>query len=239
MTITIKDLKQRAKENGYIAFESDESLLFLGRASTNEENKIILNKKDNSILEYNVTFSGDRDFDMLAAVKEYVDSVENEEQDEEIEERGGQMTYKELKKIAKKNGYEVDFGDDRIKTVLRRGYLIGLNRVTQYNEITISEIEVNRLWVEISTYSDDKDVNMLEAAMAYAKKPIGDRGKEKRYIIPLPGLVTTDGRQQYLTHKNGQFFASRRNKDLRQTWKEEHLCYVPEQYRIYAVEWKE
>lgn len=59
---------------------------------------------------------------------------------------------------------------------------------------------------------------------------------EKRYIVPLPGLVTTDGQQQYLTNRGGRWFACRRRSDLRQTWKEEHLGYVPEIYRQFAVE---
>lgn len=56
-----------------------------------------------------------------------------------------------------------------------------------------------------------------------------------RYIVPLPGLVTSDGEQQYLTHAHGSFFASRRNHSMRQTWKKEHLSYLPEEYRQYAV----
>lgn len=56
-----------------------------------------------------------------------------------------------------------------------------------------------------------------------------------RYIIPLPHLKTTDGKQQYLTHSEGKFFVSRRNKKLRQTWKKEHLSHIPEEYRQYAV----
>lgn len=59
---------------------------------------------------------------------------------------------------------------------------------------------------------------------------------EKRYIVPLPRLYTTDGAKQFLTHKDNKFFASRRNKELRQTWKEEDLKYIPEEYRKYAVE---
>lgn len=58
----------------------------------------------------------------------------------------------------------------------------------------------------------------------------------KRFIVPLPGLVTTDGQQQYLTNKGGTWFASRRCADLRQTWKKEHLDYVPEIYRQFAVD---
>lgn len=59
---------------------------------------------------------------------------------------------------------------------------------------------------------------------------------EKRYIVPLPGLVTTDGQQQYLSNKAGKWFASRRDERLRQTWKEEHLGYIPGIYRQFAVE---
>ncbi|MEQ2400119.1 hypothetical protein [Peptoniphilus hominis (ex Hitch et al. 2025)] len=58
----------------------------------------------------------------------------------------------------------------------------------------------------------------------------------KRFIVPLPGLVTNDGAQQYLTNRGGRWFACRRRSDLRQTWKEEHLGYIPEVYRQFAVD---
>lgn len=58
----------------------------------------------------------------------------------------------------------------------------------------------------------------------------------KRFIVPLPGLVTTDGQQQYLTNRGGRWFACRRQEDLRQTWKWEHLNYIPEFYRQFAVD---
>lgn len=58
----------------------------------------------------------------------------------------------------------------------------------------------------------------------------------KRFIVPLSGLVTNDGQQQYLTNKDGTWFACRRRGDLRQTWKWEHLGYVPEIYRQFAVD---
>lgn len=80
--------------------------------------------------------------------------------------------------------------------------------------------------------------DLFDAIYEFAKTPPAEREKEKRYIVPLPHLVTTDGEQQYLTH-NGGFFASRRDKELRQTWKEEHLKHIPEEYRKYAVEVKD
>lgn len=58
----------------------------------------------------------------------------------------------------------------------------------------------------------------------------------ERFIVPLPDLVTNDGAQQYLTNRKGKWFACRRQEDLRQTWKWEHLDYVPEIYRQFAVD---
>lgn len=58
----------------------------------------------------------------------------------------------------------------------------------------------------------------------------------KRFIVPLPGLVTNDGQQQYLTNRRGKWFACRRHGKLRQTWKWEHLNYIPEIYRQFAVD---
>lgn len=79
---------------------------------------------------------------------------------------------------------------------------------------------------------------LLDVIYKFASTPIPDREDSKIYIIPLPHLVTTDGEQQYLTH-SGNFFASRRDKELRQTWKEEHLKYIPEEYRKFVVEVEE
>lgn len=65
--------------------------------------------------------------------------------------------------------------------------------------------------------------------------PIDQRVEPTRYIVPLPKLVTSDGQQQYLTQKGRDWFACRKTPSLRQTWKEEHLKYIPEEYRKYAV----
>lgn len=80
--------------------------------------------------------------------------------------------------------------------------------------------------------------DLLYVMYKFASTPIDEREDEKRYIIPLPHLITSDGEQQYLTH-SGSFFAARRDKGLRQTWKEEHLKHIPEEYRKYAVEVEE
>lgn len=80
---------------------------------------------------------------------------------------------------------------------------------------------------------------LLDAFIDFAHTPHDEREEEERYIFPFPGLITTDGEQQYLTQVGGHWFACRRRKDLRQTWKEEHIKYVPALYRDFKVKVKE
>lgn len=89
--------------------------------------------------------------------------------------------------------------------------------------------------ISFARLKENLKIELFDLLCEFAKTPVEERGEEKRYIIPLPHLVTTDGEQQYLTHKNG-FFACRRKKNLRQIWKEENLVHVPEEYRKHAVE---
>lgn len=65
--------------------------------------------------------------------------------------------------------------------------------------------------------------------------------EQKRYEIPLPHLKTVDGTPQYLTHKGDRFFACLKTegaKGYRQSWTEDELKLVPEEYRKYKVEVK-
>lgn len=91
---------------------------------------------------------------------------------------------------------------------------------------------------EIENLKEKAIVKLVKILFSFSLTKPSEREYEKRYIIPLPGLITTDGAQQYLT-KNVSFFASRRDRRQRQTWKEEHLKFVPEIYRKYAVELEE
>ncbi|MCS8616164.1 DUF1642 domain-containing protein [Latilactobacillus curvatus] len=52
--------------------------------------------------------------------------------------------------------------------------------------------------------------------------------KEKKYLVELNGLVTTDGAKQYLTKKDGKWFASRRMSGLHQDFTDEELNKAPE-----------
>ncbi|MBU6046290.1 DUF1642 domain-containing protein [Lacticaseibacillus paracasei] len=52
--------------------------------------------------------------------------------------------------------------------------------------------------------------------------------KEKKYLVELCGLVTTDGAKQYLTKKNGKWFACRRMPGMHQDFTNEELNKAPE-----------
>ena len=89
-------------------------------------------------------------------------------------------------------------------------------------------------WIFFGGIEEHAREELFNIILQLVKTPIEDRRDEKSFIIPLPGLVTTDGRQQYLSYKDGYYFASRRNEGLKQEWKERYL--VPEEYRQFAVE---
>lgn len=92
------------------------------------------------------------------------------------------------------------------------------------------------MYVNFLSLEDDIRAELFDIFAEYAKTPPDEREEEKRFIVPLPGLITRDGEQQYLTHEGGHFFACWRKKELRQTWKEKHLKFLPKEYRKFAVE---
>ena len=86
---------------------------------------------------------------------------------------------------------------------------------------------------ELDPYKRNK---LLNSFIDFANTPFDEREEEKRYIFPLPGLITTDGEQQYLTQKGTHWFACRRKKNLRQTWTEKEIVWIPEEYRHLKTE---
>ena len=151
------------------------------------------------------------------------------------------MKYKEFKKEIEDWGIKYDYatevtmGDFGIH--LKVEFDGGLWFVS-----TISDVDrfaLNTTWEGFSKIRIQARGELFDILVDLAKTPPGDRKDEKRFIIPLIGLITTDGKQQYLTKKDGYFFASRRDETLRQTWKEEHLRFVPDVYVQFAVEFDE
>lgn len=70
--------------------------------------------------------------------------------------------------------------------------------------------------------SDDEELLMKAYVNGYTVV------REKRYLVELDGLVTTDGSKQYLTNKDGKWFASRRISGLHQDFTDEELNNAPE-----------
>lgn len=143
------------------------------------------------------------------------------------------MEYKELLTTARMCDYTV-IKTDRFITVQSNENKYS-NCDDSLNVIRILTQAPNAIFVDV-TRSIPNNLPMLTACIAFAETPLDERGMETRYIVPLPRLQTTDGEQQYLTQKGKNWFACRRTPSLRQTWKEEHLQYIPEEYRKYAVE---
>ncbi|MFT8963585.1 MAG: DUF1642 domain-containing protein [Lacticaseibacillus paracasei] len=74
----------------------------------------------------------------------------------------------------------------------------------------------------ISGSNEDEELLMN----AYVNGYTGE--KDKRYLVELDGLVTTDGAKQYLTKKDGKWFACRRMPGMRQDFTDEELNKAPE-----------
>lgn len=138
------------------------------------------------------------------------------------------MKYKELERKALRSLYTIRrIG---VNTVIERENLI----YDRTDRISIDETRENKITISMLA-SNPNDFEFLKSVIAYAETPLDERREEKRYIIPLPHLKTSNGEQLFLTHQ-GNFFPHVRNTELRQTWKEKDLIHIPEEYRGFAVE---
>lgn len=142
------------------------------------------------------------------------------------------MEYKELLAVARMCDYKVIKTDRFITVKNNASEWSAIEEDTNIIRILVQAPDA--MFVNISS-STPSNLSMLTACIAFAETPPDERGMDTRYIVPLPRLQTTDGEQQYLTQKGKNWFACRRTPSLRQTWKEEHLQYIPEEYRKYAV----
>lgn len=142
------------------------------------------------------------------------------------------MTFKELEREIKAWGERsgkdiVIFNEGKFTVICERKYSRAKVLATIKNAESV---------ITVYECGDDAVVGLFKALIDFELTK--QEEDQKRYIIPLPYLKTTDGEQQYLSHK-GNFFASRRDKKIRQTWQEKDLLFVPEIYRKYAVELEE
>lgn len=141
------------------------------------------------------------------------------------------MKYKDFIKLALSRDFEVTVNDDKVLQVENEEEGVIL---------TVDKTKISEMWVSLHMSSDEywHSPIVIDSALELVRTPLEERA-EKRYIVPLPHLQTIDGEPQYLSYKAGVFFAGRRNECLRQTWKEEHLKYIPEVYRQFAEKLEE
>lgn len=80
------------------------------------------------------------------------------------------MKTEELKRIAKENDYELNKSLEHYK----------LTHKYCDNYISINGLFKNRLWISIPFFCDERDFNMIKAAVEFAETAIEDR-EEKTY----------------------------------------------------------
>lgn len=149
------------------------------------------------------------------------------------------MTYKEFEEKVKEWGekynynvvVEKNISDDSIGIMLKDKPCCIVHKLERF--------VMDLMWIAYKELPENERNDLFKIVTEFSATKIKDREDEKQFIIPLPVLVTTDGKRQYLTYNDCKFFASIRDKTLRQTWGEEHLESVPEFYRQFAVEFYE
>lgn len=96
--------------------------------------------------------------------------------------------------------------------------------------------------IDAASQLDVEALAKVEAIVSlFLMTPEEDRGiyeathAEKKYTIPMPGLQTSNGGQQFLSEKDGNYFSCKRTEDLHQVFTEDELnAEVPEVYREFA-----
>lgn len=134
------------------------------------------------------------------------------------------LTSQELVKKLRESGYKVVAESDLIvfyRTFLDHDFCVGHIHINTHRYTLYEKI------------SDE----LLIALTEYILTPFEKRGEveSKYYEVPLFNLVTSDGEQQYLTEKNGKYFASRKDDNLKQKFTKKELKKIPTVYKDFAV----
>ncbi|MCH4000692.1 MAG: DUF1642 domain-containing protein [Lacticaseibacillus paracasei] len=86
----------------------------------------------------------------------------------------------------------------------------------------VSDIPATYISARTDAYNDEESLLINAYVNGYTV------AKEKRHLVELDGLVTTDGAKQYLTKKDGKWFACRRMPGMHQDFTDEELNKAPE-----------
>ena len=93
------------------------------------------------------------------------------------------MKINELKRIAEENDYELTKSNVHYK----------LTHKYCGNNITINYLCKNRLWISIPFDCDERDFNMIKAAIEFAETPPEDRVEEKKFYLRHKFLKLSSG----------------------------------------------
>lgn len=111
---------------------------------------------------------------------------------------------------------------------LRDGHVITLIKKPKKVELSKAEADI----VKLAHTVESPAAVIMHNAYTNEEKLInayvnGFTIKEEKKEVPIDGLLTTDGEQQYLTNKDGHWFASRKDSNLKQKFTDEELSHAP------------
>ena len=105
------------------------------------------------------------------------------------------MKINELKRIAKENDYKLENKHNQLEHKLEfRRNAGGLENIL--NQIAIREGIENRIFFDIN-YCDEKDFNMIKAAVEFAETPLEDREEEKKFYLEHKYFKCINGDSRY------------------------------------------
>lgn len=105
------------------------------------------------------------------------------------------MKIDELKKIAEENDYEF-YESLEYKTITLTREISVDGFIT--NHITINSKTENQVFIG-NGHCDEKDLNMIKAAVKFAETPPEDRGEEKKFYLEHKYLRSVRGSMLYFT----------------------------------------
>lgn len=130
---------------------------------------------------------------------------------------------------------EVDVNPGNVKLVmiaklLQQGWCYSFTEPAQFGEGNQHEARFHT--TKNMQYVIDHKLELIDAVIN------GYGIIEPVFEIPLPDLQTTDGEIQYVsrTRDHADYFASRKNTELQQTFTKGELEQIPEAYKQYATE---
>lgn len=129
------------------------------------------------------------------------------------------MKTEELKRIAKENDYELKESIDKYR----------LTHKYCDNYISINGLCKNRLWISIPFCCDERDFNMIKAAVEFAETPPEDREEEKKFYAKHRYLVQSD---DYMT----AFLNYNTNYDRLFVYTKGQVCGVKTQFTLKEIE---